>query len=241
GWGVGAGPGTLSGSPISARLLKDVRCACRSTLLMRSLVFAAGAAAALVLAAPGGATASPRMYVGAAEDAAKAGTLAEAKTKMDLALVAGFNAVRLTAQWRTGETAPVSGELTGLKNAVDAASLDGIDVFLSIYPYGSSVTPRTAQARADFASYASALATALPSVHHFIVGNEPNLNRFWLPQFDSRGRDVAAVSYERLLAQTYDALKAVSPDAVVIGGALAPRGADNAKAKRKTHSPTAFI
>jgi hypothetical protein len=200
---------------------------------------------AVTTAAPSAATttraASPTMYVGAAEDAAKAATLAEAKAKMDLAQLAGFNAVRLTAQWRTGQTEPASGELAGLKNAADAAALDGIEVFLSIYPYGSRVTPRTAQARDDFAAFATALATALPTVRHFIVGNEPNLNRFWLPQFDKGGRDVAATGYERLLAQTYDALKAVSPDSIVIGGSVAPRGADQPKSKRHTHSPTSFI
>ena len=41
-----------------------------------------------------------------------------------------------------------------------------------------------------------------------IVGNEPNLNLFWLPQFGADGGDAAAAGYEALLADTYDALKA---------------------------------
>ena len=45
-------------------------------------------------------------------------------------------------------------------------------------------------------------------MHDFIVGNEPNLNRFWLPQFGPSGEDVAASAYVELLAQTYDAIKA---------------------------------
>jgi hypothetical protein len=44
-----------------------------------------------------------------------------------------------------------------------------------------------------------------------------------------------------LLAKTYDALKAVSPDINVIGGALSPRGQDKPGAARQTHSPTRFI
>ena len=48
-------------------------------------------------------------------------------------------------------------------------------------------------------------------MHDFIVGNEPNLNRFWLPQFNPDGTDAAAPAYEQLLATTYDALKAVRP------------------------------
>ncbi|HEX3454143.1 MAG TPA: hypothetical protein VHS03_05920, partial [Gaiellaceae bacterium] len=70
--------------------------------------------------------ASRGMLVGAAEDAAKAPTLAEAKTKMDLAKLAGLDAIRLTEQWRRGETAPQAADLQSLQNAVDAADLDGI-------------------------------------------------------------------------------------------------------------------
>jgi len=67
---------------------------------------AALAAAVAVLALPGLARASQGMLVGAAEDAAEAPSLAQAKAKMDLAKLAGLDAIRLTAQWRTGETAP---------------------------------------------------------------------------------------------------------------------------------------
>src|SRR3954465_3489608 len=73
------------------------------------------------------------------------------------------------------------------------------------------------------------------------TGKEPNLNLFWMPQFDAKGGDAAASAYERLLAQTYDALKAVSPDLNVIGGAVSPRGQDKAKSARQTHSPSTFI
>jgi len=179
------------------------------------------------------------MSVGAAEDSAKAPSLAVAKAKMDLAKLAGLEAIRITAQWRTGKTAPTPGELAGLANAVDAADLDGITVYLSVYPFGSSVTPLTAAARAEFVSYATALARALPTVQRFIVGNEPNLNRFWMPQFSKRGVDVAAPAYEAMLAQAYDALKAVSPSITVIGGALSPRGNDSVMSRK--HSPTTFI
>jgi hypothetical protein len=74
-----------------------------------------------------------------------------------------------------------------------------------------------------------------------IVGNEPNLNTFWMPQFGPGGSDAAASGYLALLAQTYDALKGVSHNVRVIGGALAPRGADRPQLKRDTHSPTQFI
>jgi hypothetical protein len=196
-------------------------------------------ATVVALATPGIARASAGMLVGAAEDAAKAPTLAQAKVKMDLAKLAGLDAIRLTAQWRTGETAMPPQYLASLKNAVDAADLDGIAVYLSVYPAGSSVTPLTATARADFASFAASLANAFPTVRRFLVGNEPNINRFWLPQFGSGGSDVAAPAYEALLAQTYDALKTVSPTVTVIGGVVSPRGGDTVLSNK--HSPTAFI
>jgi hypothetical protein len=81
----------------------------------------------------------------------------------------------------------------------------------------------------------------LPGVRQVIVGNEPNLNLFWMPQFAPDGGDAAAVAYERLLAQAYDALKAADPGLTVVGGGLAQRGGDDPAAQRQTHSPTRFI
>src|SRR5262249_13458236 len=84
-------------------------------------------------------------------------------------------------------------------------------------------------------------ARAVPGIRRFVIGNEPNLNRYWLPQFDLDGSDAAAAGYEALLAQTYDALKAVSRNILVLGGALSPHGGDDPNSIRLTHSPTAFI
>jgi hypothetical protein len=62
-----------------------------------------------------------------------------------------------------------------------------------------------------------------------------------MPQFGPAGEDLAARDYGLLLAECYDALKAVSDDVNVIGGALAPRGSDRPELPRDTHSPTAFL
>ena len=74
-----------------------------------------------------------------------------------------------------------------------------------------------------------------------IIGNEPNLNRFWLPQFDAAGEDVAAPAYLALLIDVYDAVKKADPKMTVWGGALAPRGIDRPGTGRDTQSPTTFI
>ena len=89
--------------------------------------------------------------------------------------------------------------------------------------------------RAAFAAYSAALVQALPDVHDVIVGNEPNLNLFWMPQFDSSGGDAAAASFEQLLAATYDAVKKVRDDVQVIGVGVSPRGSDDASSSRPTH------
>ena len=208
----------------------------RLRTILRALTATLIAAAVLAPAA----SAAPGMVVGAAEDAARTGSLVDATTKMNLARLAGFDAIRLTSIWRPGRWAPAESELAALRGASGGAQLTGMRVFLAVYT-NARWTPRTPKRRAQFASYAAQLARSLPGVTDVIVGNEPNLNRFWMPQFDRHGRDTAAPAYVRLLAQTYDALKKVSPDIVVVGGAVSPRGSDNFRLKRHTHSPTRFI
>jgi hypothetical protein len=179
--------------------------------------------------------------IGAAEDAARQPRFALAQARMDDARRVGFNTVRLTQMWTTGERTLNPADQAALGNAIRAAREDRIRAVLSIYPVGSNVTPVTPQARADFAAFAADIARRYPDLHDFIVGNEPNINRFWLPQFGAAGEDVAAPAYEQLLATTYDALKPIRPHATVYGGALAPRGSDKPNTGRDTHSPTAFI
>jgi hypothetical protein len=194
----------------------------------------------LAFAAPAGAG-GPTMAVGAAEDVAEQSDYAFAKADMDRARLAGLDSIRLTVTWSRGQTAVAPLDVTKVGNAVKAAQFTGIRVILSLYPFGSSVTPLTDEDRAAFASFAVDAAKRWPSVHDFIVGNEPNLNRFWLPQFGPMGEDVAAPAYVSLLAVTYDALKQLRPKATVYGGALAPRGVDKPATGRDTHSPTTFI
>jgi Cellulase (glycosyl hydrolase family 5) len=183
----------------------------------------------------------PTMLIGATEDAVRQPTLVAAKAQMDLLRLAGFNAVRVTQIWAPGQTEPSADDLTVLRNVVEAANLDGVTVMVTVTNVGNRTTPLTLEDRDQFAAYAAALARALPEVRHFVIGNEPNINRYWLPQFNPDGSDAAAPAYEALLAETYDALKAVSPKLLVLGGAVSPRGGDVPNTIRPTHSPTAFI
>lgn len=194
-----------------------------------------------VLATPRPAGAAPGLVVGAAEDDVRASTLAEAEAKMVLLRLAGFRAVRVMTYWTPGNDAPTDTELNVLRNVAGAAEMNGVRVYVTVMHPGSRTTPLTDDARAEFASYAATIVREAPYIRDVIVANEPNLNRFWLPQFGSDGSSVSPAAYLLLLAGVYDALKAESPDVTVYGGAVSPRGGDNPNGTRQTHSPTKFI
>ena len=198
--------------------------------------FGAASLAVLLVAGCGG-RGHDHLVVGAVEDAAKGSDPAAA---MALARRAGFGAIALSAVWTPPLTAPPETELVQLRHAVGAAVAVGIEPIVAVYSF-SGVTPLTPEARGQFASFAASIPRSLPNVHDVIVGNEPNLNLFWMPQFGTDGSDAAAPAYLALLAETYDAIKGVNPDVNVIGGALASRGSDDPNGKRQTHSPTRFI
>jgi hypothetical protein len=181
------------------------------------------------------------MIVGATEERLRQRDAALAKAQMDLAKLAGFDAVRVTQFWEPGRTRPTDEDLAELRNVVASARLAGIRPYVSVTNFGSRTTPLTVERRREFTQFAAAVARELPTVRHFIVGNEPNLNGFWLPQFNPDGTSAAPAAYVTLLAETYDALKAVSPQITVIGGAVSPRGTDRPNGIRPNHSPTTFI
>ena len=190
---------------------------------------------------PGQVRPGHRLLVGTLDDAMKQ---ADPKTAADLMKVshdAGFDSVLVSSMWQPGATAPSAQERHTLGNVVKAADDLHMRVFVFVWHGLSGATPRTQRARGQFAAYAAALAKAFPQIRDIVVGNEPNLNTFWMPQFGPGGKDVAATGYLDLLARSYDALKAVSPDIRVLGGALAPRGSDRPGTKRDTHSPSRFI
>jgi hypothetical protein len=206
----------------------------------KALAVLAALAAALA-GAPAAGAAGPSLVLGATEDAVRSPSLTVAKAQMDLLRLAGFRAVRITEVWAPGERDLPAADARELQNVADAARLYGIQVVTSVLNAGSRTTPLTPSDQADFAAFAAALVETFPSLSTLIVGNEPNLNRYWLPQFNPDGSDAAAPAYETLLAQTYDAVKAATPSTTVLGGAVSPRGGDVPDSIRPTHSPTAFI
>ena len=193
--------------------------------------------ALLALAAAPSAFAGPSLFVGAAEDGAVWG---DPSTQMSLAHEAGFDTIRMTAQWVSGNTRLDPVVAAKLTNAVGAAEARGLRPVVSIYNVDSVQAPEDPILQGEFAQFAQNVVLTLPSVTTFIVGNEPNSSYYWQPQFDTHGGDLAASTYEALLAQTYDAIKAVRPEVTIVGGALDSMGTDNPKT-RPSHSPLVFI
>ena len=179
--------------------------------------------------------------IGTVDDSLAQQDSGAARLLVDISHRAGFDAVIISASWTRGQTRPQRAVVRGIGNVARAARADHMRLFIVAWNGLAGNTPRDGKERAEFATFAAGLVKAIPSVHGVIVGNEPNLNTFWMPQFGRDGRDVAAAAYEDLLARSYDAIKGASRDVEVIGVGLSPRGADRPRGIRPTHSPTAFI
>ena len=196
------------------------------------------AAVAAALALAPAAFAGPGLRVGVVEDSA---IWNDPGSHVDLAKAAGFDSLRMTAQWQAGTVELPAGQLARLQRATLFASMRGVNPIVSIYNAGGAATPTQPDSRAQYVEFAKSVVRSLPGVSTFIVGNEPNSSTYWQPQFDGAGGDAAAQSYFQLLAATYDAIKATRPSATVIGGALDSHGSDDPHGPRLSHSPTTFI
>jgi hypothetical protein len=181
------------------------------------------------------------MYMGAAEDEGRNADPAVAMAKMELAKAAGFDTIRITAIWEPGQSTVPRDHLQALQSIAAAGIFLDIRVVATVMPFGSRTTPLTQTARTQFARFSADIVRRVPTIREYIIGNEPNLNRYWLPQFGPNGENLAAPAYVRLLARTYDAMKAVDPGVFINGGSVSPRGIDKPNTGRDTHSPTKFI
>jgi len=180
--------------------------------------------------------AEPSFVVGAVDDAAR-----HQGPVLEQLAAAGFGALAITSYWEPGRSRPTPQELGILRDVARRAASRELRVFLSVFHRGSATTPLTRETRAQFASYVATIVREVPTIRDVIVGNEPNVNRFWQPQFGSDGESAAAPSYLALLAQVYDAAKQADADVFIWGGALGPRGSDRPGGARPTHSPATFI
>ena len=195
------------------------------------------------LAIAGGSAASPGTERGYAIGATEDRPLGEddgGASMYDQMLAYGLTEIRMSAYY-DGATPTVIPQRAALARAIPPAVQRGIRVLLALIPrHGTDVTADPSGV-ANFAAFAALVARTFPQVTDFIVGNEPNLGRFWAPTFYPDGTIAAAATYEAMLAATYDALKAVDPGINVIGFALAERGDDRPGSARRTISPVRFL
>src|SRR5690242_8763934 len=137
----------------------------------------------------------------------------------------GLRDDRMTVLWDPSHPATIS-DRTFLDRSIATAVSDGVQVRLAVRPTTPTAVGTSAVRAKAFGSFVALLAKRYPQVKTFVIGNEPNQPRFWQPQF-SKGKAVAAIGYEKLLADSYDALKAVDPSLTVIGGVVSSRGNDS--------------
>jgi hypothetical protein len=103
----------------------------------------------------GSAHAGTGMFVGATEDNVRSLSPLVAKSKMDMAALAGLDTVRMSVLWQPGEQLIGGDDEVVLRNASAAAQLDGVRLIVSIYPRDWRSVPLTSRARGQFESYAA--------------------------------------------------------------------------------------
>jgi hypothetical protein len=182
------------------------------------------ALAALALAAP----VSADVVVGVADNRPKTDPTNAERFFTAMSDV-GLKENRIAVVWDPLEPSTISGR-EALHEAVARAEALGIRLTLAVYPASPRAITGRPGAPEQFTRFLQDLAREYPQVRDFIVGNEPNKNLFWQPQFNPNGSAAACAAYESLLAQAYDALKAVDQRITVMGLALGARGGDNARA-----------
>ena len=179
------------------------------------------------------------LTVGVTEDAGKSadGGAAFFATMADL----GLSVNRVSVSWdpAQADVIPSQGEI---QSWLPQAQTAGVRIMFAVAPMHARDLTSSSSAPAQFAAFVARVAQTFPQVKDFVIGNEPNQPRFWLPQFTPNGKPLSAAAYESVLAQSYDALKAVDPSINVIGVGLSPRGNDNPKAPSNvSRSPVRFL
>ncbi len=221
------------------------------------LVIALSVLAAVVSPA---AVAAERMWIGFHDDPSFR-WVSDRKARVASSASSNSTIMRLLVQWnlaaKTRPSTPTDPfdpayELDDVDEAVRAAQDADQEVVLTI-----SGTPRWANGGknpnvmptrvADFTNFTRAIAArysgrfmGYPFVRFWSIWNEPNLQLFLSPQFDSRGRSLAPRNYALLAAAGYTGLKAGNPRAKVAIGETSARGTDKPAGIRPTHSPGKF-
>ena len=192
---------------------------------------------ALALALAGAAQGS--LEVGVTEDAGKAsdGGAAFFASLTDI----GLTANRVSIQWDAANPTVIQSQAE-IESWIPQAQAAHTRIIFAVSPMDARGMTNSPVAVPQFVAFVQHLAQTFPTVKDYVIGNEPNQPRFWLPQFDPSGKALSAAAYLPFLAQSYDALKAVDPAITVIGIGLSPRGNDLPNAtSNASRSPVRFL
>ena len=153
----------------------------------------------------------------------------------------GLSANKMTVNWDPDRPLEIR-EKPFLDRSIPWATAQGIHLSFGIHIGKARAITGSPRALDQFVEWLRLVARTYPQVTEFVVGNEPNLTRFWQPQFDRRGRGASGIAFASFLARSYDALKEVNPEITVVGVGLSPRGNDMPRAKSNVStSPVRFI
>jgi hypothetical protein len=153
----------------------------------------------------------------------------------------GLKVNRVSINWDAANPATIGGQ-SELASWMPQAQAAGTRIIFAVAPLNARDLTATADAKGKFAAFLTLLATTFPTVKDYVIGNEPNQPRFWMPQYSDTAKPVAAAQFLPVLAASYDALKAVDPTINVIGIGLSPRGNDQPLGKNnRSRSPVRFL
>jgi len=200
--------------------------------------------AVVALALPASATAADRMLVGFQDDPSFR-WLDTRDANLANASQTGASIVRTTVYWnKIAPTRPTSAtdpfdpayQFADLDEFVRSATFDGMTVMLSIWGTpdwanggkGQNYAPTRLS---DFQAFAQALAArysglnaGYPFVGYYSIWNEPNLQQFLAPTYDSSGKPRSPLIYAGLARAGYAGIKAGNRRALVAIGETSPRG-----------------
>jgi hypothetical protein len=201
-----------------------------------ALIAAAAVTCALTLAN----VASAVPIFGVSDDHGKYGDDGGAWFFSELAAT-GMTANKMTVNWDPANPDAIV-ERAFLDRAIPQAQARGIHLSFGIHIGKARAITDDPKALERFADWLRILASTYPEVKEFVIGNEPNLTRFWQPQFNRDGTPASGIAFARFLAASYDALKEVDAEITVVGLGLSPRGNDMPKAPSNiSTSPVKFI
>jgi len=174
--------------------------------------------------------------------------IGDAQHRLDQAQEANVSLIRATADWRAiAAKKPVRAtnafdknyNLNDLDDLVRSAQERGIQVMITIWGTpkwanggkGPNVPPKKL---ADLTNFAKALATrysgrypGYPYVGRYSIWNEPNLEIFLSPQFDTKGNIVSPTTYAKLYKAGRAGVKAGNRNALMAMGETSNQGRDH--------------